>query len=236
MAYNISGSNAIITGAEGPYGAKAKGAAYGRNAASNYLGYINDFKLSSKPQNPDIFTKSHSAEEMMAEVKKLEDEKMPPVNFNFRYSPAKNPVFAFFSRLFTGSAVNKQALIGASYEAMGKKPSMTVEEADKAFNDKAFKDIDAKLTTKAFDVNNDGVIDVSEEAVSTVLADVLSKDGKENSEINLKKADGSYTNAGENRMMAFLNEKNLETASNIAKDIHSKLGLKKAQERFFKNL
>ena len=35
-------------------------------------------------------------------------------------------------------------------------------------------------------------------------------------------------------MMAFCNEENLETASIIAKDIHSKLKLDKAQNKFIK--
>lgn len=237
MDYTVANNIAYINGKNGPYqGSQPKNARYGANAAYNYRQYINDFKLNAAAPNPDVFTKSTSAEEMMAEIKKLEDEKMPPVNFEFRYSPKKNPVTAFFSRLFGGAAINKQALMGATYEAMGKKSSISVEEADEAFKNKAFSDINATLTLKAFDVNNDGRIDISEEAVSTVLADVLSKEGSKNSQISLKQADGSYTNSGENQMMAFLNEKNLETASGIVKDIHAELGLDKAQEKFLQNL
>ena len=93
----------------------------------------------------------------------------------------------------------------------------------------------AKLSAKAFDVNNDGMIDVTEEAVSTVLADVLSKDteGADLSNVSkaLKNADGSYTNDGENKMMAFCNEENYETASKVIKDIHKKMKLDKAAKK-----
>ena len=113
---------------------------------------------------------------------------------------------------------------------------MTIEEADKDLN-AALGDItNAKLSAKAFDVNNDGMIHVTEEAVSTVLADVLSKDKGINSKgLDIKKADGSYTNDGENKMMMFCNEENLEIASMITKDMHAKLGLNKAQKEFLKN-
>ncbi len=84
----------------------------------------------------------------------------------------------------------------------------------------------------------DGEIDISEMAVSTVVADVLSKDDSllplNLKVVDLKKADGTYTNDGENKMMAFCNEENLETASIIAKDIHSKLKLDKTQNKFIK--
>ncbi len=140
--------------------------------------------------------------------------------------------------MFTGASIDKQALLGHSYEEMGRKPAITLEEADAPFKNEAFSDIGTNLTAKAFDVNDDGEIDISEMAVSTVVADVLSKDDSllplNLKVVDLKKADGTYTNDGENKMMAFCNEENLETASIIAKDIHSKLKLDKAQNKFIK--
>lgn len=237
MSYNVAGNIAQISGKTGPKGPKAKGADYGTNAAYNHLQYIKSLECDTKTPNPDVFTKSSTPEAMEAEVQKLQNEPTPPINFILRYAPKKNAISAFFGRLFKGHGINTQALLGFSYAAMGNKQAMSVEQADAPFKDKAFEDINAKLTTKAFDVNNDGKIDVSEEAVSTVIADVLSKDyGTGLDGINLKKADGSYTNDGENKMMAFCNEENLGKASMVAKEVHSKLGLDKAQEKFLKTL
>ena len=239
MSYDVVNNRAIIDGANGPYnnGKKAKGAIYGLNAAHNYSGYTKDLECQGRPIKPDIFTREHSPEEMMAEVNRLEKEKMPPINLLLRYAPKKGSISGFFSRLFTGSAVNKQALLGFSYVEMGKKTAITIEEADAPFHTEAYKDIGAKLTAKAFDVNNDGKIDISEQAASTVIADVLSKDDNVSAvDKNLKKADGSYTNDGENKMMAFCNEKNLDAASKIVKNIHKELKLDKAMEKFEKNI
>ncbi len=231
MAYEVSGSKAIISGTTGQYGNVKKGTNYGKNAASNHLGYIKDFEIKSQPLNPDIFTKGHSVQEMADEIQaKLKDDKMPPINFLLQYAPKMGAIKGFFARLFKGSAIDTKALTGFTYEAMGQKKAITLEEADKDLNE-AFKDItNAKLSAKAFDVNNDGMIDVSEEAVSTVLADVLSKEDADISNVSkaLKKADGSYTNAGENKMTAFLNEENYDTASKTIKQIHKKMKLDKA--------
>ena len=265
MGFYTVNDIAIINGVNGSYGNKAKGANYGRNAAQNYKSYIDRLAVSTTAPNPDVFTKGasvNSIRKMEKEAAKLERESLPPLHFDLRYAPKMGVVKAFFARLFTGAAINKQALLGHSYEAIDKMQyqdlstledfhkkvydsakeyeAMTVEEADLPFKDKAFSDINSKLTSHAFDVNGDGKIDISEEAVSTVIADVLSKDEDLDpmgiTVSDLKKADGSYTCDGEDRMMAFLKEENLETASIITKDIHSKLKLDKAQDKFLKKL
>lgn len=233
MSYDVAGSKAFINGSTGQYGNVKKGINYGKNAAVNHLGYIKDFEIKSEPLNPDIFTKGHTPEEMYNEVvTKCKEDKMPPIDFLLQYAPKMGAVKGFFSRLFKGTAVDKKALIGFTYEAMGEKKAITLEEADKGLN-AAFGDItNAKLSAKAFDVNNDGMIDVSEEAVSTVLADVLSKENTDVSNVSkaLKKADGSYTNQGENKMTAFLNEENYDAASKTIKKIHKKMKLDKAMK------
>lgn len=233
MSYDVAGSKALIDGANGQYG-KAKGINYGKNAAVNHLGYIKDFEIQSKPLNPDVFTKSSSLDEMYNEIQtKLKEDKMPPVDFLLRYAPKKGAISGFFAKLFKGHSIDTKALLGFTSEVMGKK-AMTVEEADKDLNNALQGVTDAKLSAKAFDVNNDGMIDASEEAVSTVLADVLSKDEEadlSNVSKALKKADGSYTNAGENKMLAFCNEENYEAASKTIKDIHKKMKLDKAAKK-----
>lgn len=241
MAYDISNNTAYIDGSTGLYCGKPKSAKYGANAMQNYHSYIRDFKTDTTVPNPDTFTKGasiNSIRKMEKEVKKLENEKLPPLNFVLQYSPKMGAVKAFFTRMFTGASIDKQALLGHSYEEMGRKPAITLEEADAPFKNEAFSDIGTNLTAKAFDVNDDGEIDISEMAVSTVVADVLSKDDSllplNLKVVDLKKADGTYTNDGENKMMAFCNEENLETASIIAKDIHSKLKLDKTQNKFIK--
>lgn len=237
MSYEISDNRAIISGSNGIYGAKTKGADFGKNAASNHFGYIKDFETKGTPINPDVFTKNSSVEQMTAEIEKLGNEKIPPIDFTLQYAPKFNKVKAFFAKLFKGHSIDTKALLGFTSEVMGKN-TITIEEADKELNN-AFKgDTGAKLSTKAFDVNNDGMIDASEEAVSTVVADILSKDetviNPENTKEALKKADGSYTNNGENGMLAFLTENNFEASSKVVKDIHKQMGLDKAQKKFLK--
>lgn len=242
MVYDISNNTAYIDGSKGPYSGKPKSANYGANAMHNYKAYIEDFTIDTTAPNPDVFIKGASVKSirnMEKEVKKLEKEFLPPVDFVLKYAPKMGKIKAFFSRMFTGAAIDRQALLGHSYEEMGRKTHISVEEADAPFREEVFSNINENLTAKAFDVNNDGEIDISEMAVSTVIADVLSKNESEIPPeltiLDLKKADGSYTNDGENKMLAFCKEENLETASAVAKDIHSKLKLNKAREKFLKN-
>lgn len=237
MSYEISGDKAIISGKNGTYGKKTKGADYGKNAAANYSGYIKDFETKGAPLKPDVFTKNSSVEEMTTEIKKLENDKIPPVDFTLQYSPKFNKVKAFFAKFFKGHSIDTKALLGFTSGVMDKQV-ITIEEADKELNN-AFKgDTGAKLSAKAFDVNNDGKIDASEEAASTVIADILSKDeaafASENTKNALKKADGSYTNSGEDGMLVFLTEHNFENASKAAKEIHQKMGLEKIQTKILK--
>ncbi len=252
--YSVDNNTAYIDGSSkyGPYAGKPKSAKYGMNAMYAYkYDYIRDLGTSLNSIEADKFESKNpqnmTDEEfdtyiagMEKEVKKLEETEFPPINFVLKYAPKMGAVKAFFSRLFTGSSVDRQALLGHSFEEMDRNTHISVEKADEPFKDKAFSDINADLTSKAFDVNNDGELDVSEMAISTVIADVLSKDEAldpmEITVSDLKKADGTYTNDGENRMMAFCKEENLETASGIAKEIHTKMKLKKAEGKFYRDM
>jgi len=252
--YTTSGNSAYIDGASpyGPYRSnKLKSAVYGMNSAYAYRTYIND--LSPKPGqlDADTFVKKQPLnvsdgdfenyiEQMESGLNELSGEELPPVNFLLRYAPKMGSVKGFFKNLFSGNKIDTQALLGNSYQEMGRSSSISLEESDAPFKSEAFSDVNANLTSKAFDVNNDGRIDMSEMAVSTVIADILSKDDSLNpmdiTVSDIKKADGSYTNDGENKMLAFCKEENLETASGIVKDIHTKLKLDKAQDKFFDNM
>jgi len=244
MAYDVLNNIAYIDGTSGPYKGKPKSANYGANAMYNYhYGYIKDLAVDTTAPNPDVFTKGgslNSIRKMEKEAKKLENTSFPPVNFVLRYAPKMGKIKAFFSRMFTGAVIDRQALLGHSFQEMDMRTRISVEEADKPFKDEAFSDINADLTSKAFDVNDDNMIDVSEMAVSTVIADVLSKDDTDLPLdlriVDLKKADGSYTNDGENKMMAFCKKENLERASAVVKDIHKKLKLDKAEDKFYNNM
>lgn len=227
MSFEVSNDTAHIKGE-----VKAKGAKYGKSAAQNHKSYLQSLANPLQPLNKDVFSKFNTGA-MNYELQKLENERMTPVNFLLRYTPKKG----FFAKLFTGK-IDKQALLGYTAETMDGKTQKSVEEFDKELN-KTFSDTGVKLTSKAFDVNNDGQIDIAEEAVSTVIADILSKDDSQGainaSSVKLKKADGSYTNNGENKMMAFCNEKNVEEAREVVNKIYSDLKLDKAKEKFEKN-
>ena len=82
MAYDISNNTAYIDGSTGLYCGKPKSAKYGANAMQNYHSYIRDFKTDTTVPNPDAFAKGasiNSIRKMEKEVKKLENEKLPPL-------------------------------------------------------------------------------------------------------------------------------------------------------------
>lgn len=246
--YSVNNNTAYINGAKGIYDGKVNNssARYGRNSASNYLGYINDLRIDTS--NPSINTKNLATNNQStfdakmdgidAFIKQLDKEisSLPPIQFEYNYSENK------------GGKLDVISLMGASYEEMGSKSYVSVKDLNKKMNetfreksvlaqiaDKVkgfftgektpkinFHPFRPKLDTAVCDFNKDKKIDIGEYATSILIADKLS-DG----EIN-----GTITNEGENASLAYVNKKNQKAASADLRYLYEEYNLKQAQDSF----
>lgn len=198
------------------YGAGARSSAeYGRTAASNLLEYFNNSMQTQSVEFPDISNvKDASNEEFnqkmadydtaIANMQKAVSS-MPPVNFKYQYTPEKSPY------------LNRIALMGAAYQEMGARTSVSVAELDKKFNDAG----EPNLSSQAGDINGDGQIDLGEYAASIVLADSL--DGV---------VDGEISSQGLDASAAYSQKTNWAVANNVYRAIYYNYGLKQAQDAF----
>lgn len=243
--YTINNNIAYIDGQKGKYDGKINNpsARYGRNAASNYFSYIDDFKIDTsistvKTGNlatADKKTFDAKMSEIDAFIKQLDEEtsNMPPIQFEYKYSEGKK--------------LDVISLMGASYEEM-KASSISVKDFNKKINetfreksvfaqimDKIkgvftgektpkinFHPFRPKLDVGVCDFNKDKKIDLGEYATSILIADKLS-----NGEI-----DGTITTEGENASLAYINKKNRKAASSDLKYLYEQYNLREAQAEF----
>ena len=221
--FKINGQNGIYNSQ--PMSSSVR---YGRNAMDNYKNYINTLKL-EEVEFPDIADLATlSQEEFDAKMDLLElsldkmaKEKLPMLKFECRYMPSSNKI-------------DKQALLGASFEEMG-----TVEIPTKILNnriqnnmDEIFPEEDYQMTADMLDINKDGKVDVAEYATSILVEDALSKDS---THFDSKNINGSFNNDGENALYKYHTKSNYEIASAIFKGVYEMYGLDKAKEDFLSN-
>ena len=242
--YEINANRAYINGKNGIYDNKIidPSARYGRNAASNYQGYISDFKVDvvKFPKMKNLNKLSHDEfEAKMTEfdnaIERLNAQKTPPVRFEYTYSE------------LDGDSIDTMSLMGASYEELGgvsiktRKMSKMLKDT---FTPSIFKQIISnikaklkgrptskityhreKLSAKGVDLNNDGRIDVAEYAANILASDLYS-DGK---------IDGKINNQGENQLINDAKKKNIIRTKARYFALYQKFNLGKAKQEFLDN-
>lgn len=210
MTFNIVSNVTYITGKTGTWDNKVKNAdvKYGRNAVGNYYDYLNELGFGTS-----------------AKLLHEPTDKDPSANFNLKYLPEEKA---------DKTNLNKMALLGAAFADLGSKMSMSVEDMNKIVKN-AFGE---KTSVSAFDINNDGQIDVSENAVAFVIKDMADKtpteEAAKNGKLNLSAddIDGTITNVGENNFGAFLNSEKAEANKKVITQIHQILKLDEAKNIF----
>ncbi len=228
MPYGISNNIAFINGQNGPYDNKIKdkNVRYGRNAVANYMEYLQGFQLPKDAKTlPDLAKLTHDSFEQRTSVEDLinqteslladleaQSKKVPPLSFRLKYLPedrvdAKN--------------LNKPALLGAAFEDLGKRESVSVAELNQGFPEQ----LKQKCTMEAFDVNNDGQIDIAEDAAAILIKDMVDKiptnEILETGKIQLQadKLDGIITKTGETNFWTFLSTKNTQNPKGLVDKI-----------------
>ena len=240
--YTVSSNVAYINGKNGIYDDKIKNPSikYGRNAADNHRSYIEDLKY-APIELPDVngvanlpadeFNKKMN--ELDEAIEKIDEQRQTPINFQYKYSRTKDDTIDTLSLM----ATSYEELGGASVRTRDFSRSLRNTFTPSIFrqitqNIKAFfagekmKKLEYypyKLTAKSLDINNDGIINVAEYAISILAEDELS-DGK---------IDGIITNRGQIQALAYAKKANAMQAKAKYISLYDKYDLSRAQAKFF---
>ncbi len=218
--FEVNNGTANINGAQGKYDEKTvtnPSVRYGRNAVDNYYSYLEKPVVDSPVAPLDIdFSKGPNEEnlEKLDKYLKENDEylkSLPPLEYEYRYMP----------NIQKGS-VDKNAVLGAAYEELGKRDSISVEELDKSFLP------DDKFTSEPLDINKDGQVDVGEYGASILAADMLSKSDEPNPE----NIDGTINSKGLSAVLAYSQKSNAEAAAKLYSNIYNQYELGNAVKDF----
>lgn len=224
--FEVNNNITKIDGKQGKYDEKTvtnPSVRYGRNAVDNYYSYIEKPFITDK-MNPapilDFGTNPNAAEKNEAKLNEFLDENdkylnsLPPLEFEYRYMPTQSR-----------GQVDTQAVLGAAYEDMGKRKTVSVDEMDKNF---AASD---EFTTKPMDINGDGKIDNAEYASTLLAADALSK----SEDANPDNIDGTINKKGFDALLAYTQKSKAEAAANLYSSLYNKYQLGEAQKEFKPN-
>lgn len=221
--FEVHNDKAHITGDKGAYDRLNNSSIkYGRNAVSNHFEYSEQIK-SAALDLPDLANLKGLSEDEFA--KKVDEasssldkkDNSPPLNLVMKYLP-QNVDY---------KNLDKLALLGAAFEEMGKKLSISVDEMTSKLQSAFGKNVSAK----AVDVNNDGQIDVGEYATTILIEDML---GENQNALEAKNINGEITSDGQKASAIYINQTNYAEASKEYKAIHESFGLEAAKNEFLK--
>ncbi len=225
MTFSVQNNVAIINGNSGIYDNKIANPSirYGRNAAANHFDYLN--KLSGAaaiPSQNSVTTggnllKSHITELNTDKFVKSNEEylkSLPPLDFEYQYMPQEGKV-------------DKLALLGAAFEEMGGRISMSVAELTQKLRQAV-----PNASARAIDINNDNNVDVSEYATTILTADMLSKNPNA---LDGRNVTGKINKQGLYNNIAYVMPQNETVAKQEFAKIHQAFDLANAGQDFAAN-
>ena len=207
MVYSVTGQGisktAIIDGFNGAYG-QVNPAAINDNAGIIY------------GRNANANFREYNLKELGNK-----DYSVTPVNnYQVKYLPEDKVDF---------KNINKMALLGVAYEDLGGKESVSVNEMNNMYNQTVLKD---KACVDAYDINNDGKIDIAENAVSIIIKDMSGDKNSSDAQLDPTVISGKFTNFGEINSSFMLSKTNVEKNRALAKQIYDYFNLKEAKDKF----
>ncbi len=222
MTFEVSGNVAKIDGKQGKYDniVTNPSVRYGRNAVENYYTYL-EKPIITDSMNPapilDFGFEPNASENNADKLDKFLKENdeylkaLPPLEFEYRYMPQ-----------MPKGQIDKQAVLGAAYEEMGKVKEIGVKELDSNFAP------DETFTSEALDINRDGKIDIAEYGTSYLAADMLSKSDTPNT----SNIDGTINKKGFDALLAYTQKSNAAAAAKLYSNIYNTYNLGEAKNEF----
>lgn len=217
-----------IDGKTGIYDGKIENPSvrFARNSVDNFAKYLDSFN-SSAPDIDSILNLCDSDVEISVEqlqnaLVQLATYEAPVMDYSHQYTPhAANYRF-----------IDRDALMGAAYEEMGKKTSIPTNQMTEQLqnaSDIAWGKGNIKMDAKVLDLNNDQKIDLAEYSASILLQDAMSTD---DSCFNMKNINGTLNSQGEAGVLRYAMTNNFDIARATYKNIYKAYGLNSAQQNF----
>lgn len=217
--YEINNNIAKIDGVKGIYNedkVSNPSVRYGRNSVQNFYSYLEQPIVKDNNAIPPILDFSTKPEaqdkniELLDKYTKENDDylkSLPPLEYEYRYMP----------NIHKSGEIDKDALLGAAYEELGKRKAVDVKTLDETFA------LNDDYSTNPMDINKDGKIDVGEYGSSILAADMISNNGKINGTIN---------NNGHNAIQELTKKANAEAATALYSSLYNKFNLDNAAKTF----
>ncbi len=217
--YEINNNIAKIDGVKGIYNedkVSNPSVRYGRNSVQNFYSYLEQPIVKDNNAVPPILDFSTKPEaqdkniELLDKYTKENDDylkSLPPLEYEYRYMP----------NIHKSGEIDKDALLGAAYEELGKRKAVDVKTLDETFA------LNDDYSTNPMDINKDGKIDVGEYGSSILAADMISNNG----EIN-----GTINNNGHNAIQELTKKANAKAATALYSSLYNKFNLDNAAKTF----
>lgn len=223
--FEVNNGIANIDGAKGKYNSNNvanPSVEYGRNAVNNYYSYLEQPLVNQDNTPAPILdfgiNNPNAAEENAEKIEKLiehNDEyfkSLPPLEYEYRYMP----------NIHKKGEIDKDALMGAAYEEMGRRKEISLGEMNHVFS------INNNFTANPIDINQDGRVDVGEYGSTILAADMLSK--SETPDFN--NIDGTINNKGFNKILEYTQKSNAQAATDLYSSIYNRYNLADAAKKF----
>ena len=216
--FEISNGVAKIDGRRGKYNESDvtnPSVRYGRNAVNNYYSYLEQPIKQDNNATPPILDFSTNPNAVDNNIEKMEKyvkendaylNSLPPLEYESRYMPNIHKV----------GEVDTDALLGASYEELGGRKEISVDELDKSFA------LNNDFSTKSMDINKDGNVDIGEYGATILASDLLS-----NGTIK-----GSVNNNGHNAIQQLTKKANAQAATELYTSLYNQYKLSDAAKKF----
>ncbi len=242
-----------INGQNGIYDSKIKNNSvrYARNAVSNYQDAYSKDRIDKYNQKvQDAHTNLQKVNEEIEEIKKAQQHngivKLDNDTFQKKIKATQDYIdaLAAFSDNTPEAKFNmkyaqneagkpdKMAVLGAAYEELGKKTSISVGELTETLREGISDKNKFSFSADSLDLNQDGKIDIAEYGTSILVEDMLSTDS---TMLNAKNITGEITQEGQNALLSFAAINNYSQALNTYKAIYSDFNLGEAQSEFLKD-
>lgn len=211
-----SSSNVVkIDGASGKYDNKMSNPSYqyGKNAVDNLYNHFETPFVNPDYNPAPILDFGINQDASNNNINKLENfiqkndaylDALPPLEYEYRYMPQ-----------LPNGQIDKNALMGAAYEEMGRVEELSVDEMDYRYTP------NENYTSKALDLNNDGKVDMKEYSTSILAADMLSK----SNEPKFGNIDGTINKQGHNAVLEYSKKSNAAAAAALYSKIYENYNL-----------
>lgn len=217
--FEVNNGVAKIDGVKGKYNEENvtnPSVRYGRNSVQNFYSYLEKPIAEDNNATPpilDLGLNPDAAENNIALMDRYTKENdaylksLPPLEYEYRYMP----------NIHKKGEIDKDALMGAAYEELGRRKEVDVKALDKTFA------LDKDYSTSPMDINKDGKIDIGEYGTSILAADMISNNGNINGTIN---------NKGHNALQELTKKANAEAAATLYGSLYNGFNLGNAASKF----